>query len=65
MENNLVIQCVYCNEPWTAKMKVDEDMGGGCDTCGTSSSDITVEIYCENPKCKRLVYKKTGKSYDW
>lgn len=58
------IFCVYCNAPWDAQMLVDiEDYGAGCETCGPESSDVKLEIKCSN--CKRVVYVKEGKSYDF
>lgn len=40
-----------------------EEYGAGCDTCGPESADVKLEIKCSN--CKRMVYAKEGKSYDF
>lgn len=57
--------CPYCSEPWTDEMirlEVDE-YGGLCPSCGPESPDIILEIICS--KCKKLIYKKEGKGYDF
>jgi len=60
----LKIQCIYCNAVWDAGMLLEiEDGGSGCETCGPESADVKVEIKCSN--CKRVVYVKEGKSYDF
>jgi len=62
-ENTLKILCPFCNEPYTAEMLIDLEEGNDCDTCGGDSADLTVEIKCAN--CKKIVYKKEGKGYDF
>lgn len=57
------ILCPYCNSPYDARMIAEIEFSGyGCDTCGPSSPDGALEIYCTN--CKKLVYKKEYTSYD-
>lgn len=62
--NGLNIVCPFCNKklPPNIVLGVEEDFGG-CDTCGPESADVVIEINC--PKCKKLIYKKEGKSYDF
>lgn len=63
-DNDFKIFCVYCNAPWDADMHLNiEEYGAGCDTCGPESADVKLEIKCSN--CKRMVYAKEGKSYDF
>ena len=58
------ILCPFCDAPYTAKMIVElEEYSEHCETCGPESPNLSLEIKCEN--CKRTVYKKEGKSYDW
>lgn len=54
-ENEFKILCPFCNAPYTAVMKDDLGLAGGCTSCG-SWIDGSIEIYCSN--CKKLVYKK-------
>ena len=61
--NKLVIQCVYCNTPWDAQLLVELDEGGGCETCGPDGATVKIEIKCTN--CKRTVYVKEGRGYDF
>lgn len=58
------IQCPFCSAPYTAEMLVDlDDSMGGCITCGPDPANLKIEIKCSN--CKKVVYVKEGKSYDW
>ena len=57
-EASLTILCVFCNAPWTAKMRlVEAEASQGCDSCGSGGEvRATIEITCEN--CERVVYSK-------
>ena len=58
------IQCPFCSKAYTAEMLVQlEDSQWGCETCGPESAYLKIEIRCSN--CKKIVYAKKGKSYDW
>ncbi len=63
-ETNFKIVCPFCSEPYDAEMMIDlEEHSGGCETCGPESADLKIEIKCSN--CKKVVYVKEGKSYDF
>lgn len=62
--NQFKILCPFCDAPYTAEMLIElEEYGEGCETCGPESADLSLEIKCSN--CKKLVYKKEGKGYDF
>lgn len=64
MKADFKILCPYCNAPYTAEMLLEVyESGGGCDTCGPDSADVLIDIKCS--QCKKTVYKKEGKSYDF
>ena len=64
IENELKILCPFCSAPYDADMLIAlEDGDTGCETCGPSAANLKLEIVCSN--CKRIVYVKEGKSYDF
>lgn len=64
LKSAFVIQCPFCSAPYDANMLIQLEEGAyGCQTCGPDSSNLVIEIFCS--KCKKLVYKKEGKSYDF
>ena len=63
-QTNFKILCPFCSAPYTAEMLIDlEEGGSGCETCGPESADLKIEIRCS--ECKKIVYVKEGKSYDF
>lgn len=65
MENELKIICPYCSASFTPDMMIElERAGYGCNTCGTDGDvDITIDIYCKNIDCKKLIYRKETNEY--
>ena len=63
-ETGFKIICPFCNAPYTAEMEIDlEDSMDGCETCGPDPVELKIEINCSN--CKKVIYTKEGKSYDF
>jgi len=63
-ETQLKIVCPFCNATYTADMLIElEDSMVGCETCGPDPAELKIEIKCS--KCKKVVYVKEGKSYDF
>lgn len=57
--------CPYCNAEWTDEMMhIEVDEGSSdCLSCDPGSSDVVVDVTCS--QCKKLIYRKEGKSYDF
>lgn len=55
--------CPFCSQPIKEFFLEVEDGSSGCESCGLGSADVVFEIKCDS--CKRVVYRKEGKSYDF
>jgi hypothetical protein len=55
--------CIWCSAPWSDKnVKLEIEGASYCSTCGSDGYPV-VQIVCH--ECGKLMYEKSGLSYDY